>query len=653
MTEPLRRAAGALALACLCGIANASVQEQAPGGNEQATTALRGVLDPAGPGGRWAPSRARLAQLRELEAVRLEEIDLPGLPASTLVLDRLHAAADNGVLRIDGVEVANLNQVGNAARSTWTGSVDGHPDSRVFLSFAPEGVRGWVHLNGRTIHALPDQSSSADVRPSRFVDQAVVQHLAPARDTSCDASCAPVANPALAEGSQGYAPTASAAPAAGSPIYRIELVLETDYRYFQNFGNSTEAAQYALDLAAAASATYTADAGIALEVTALNLHTHSADPWNGTTPDDLLGEMRSAWIGGLKQQGDAGMILSGHPGGGLAYVDTLCGNYAVGACNGIRGNSTFPVAQSPMNWDFVVFCHELGHIVASPHTHDYCPPIDQCAPTGYQGNCQSQQVCEQSTLMSYCHLCPGGVNNIQPGFHPSVAAVLRAGAASANCVDTLDAPPGVPPTIANASPSWVPVVVTDLATVTLTGDNFTEATEVRWDGVTLGQLPPMWTVVDDQTIQVRLPHTGGIGQHTLQVITPHGSASTSITRIVNLEPALDLVQSDPEPLVLTDGADFHVGAWPGHTVFLFVSAVRAPSVLPGLVNFEIGASFTSWHSLGAHQVAWGTGQVEVHMPLPPGLPAGFQMHSQAAVLSNTAPQFPVPVTEVQTGTVLF
>ena len=175
----------------------------------------------------------------------------------------------------------------------------------------------------------------------------------------------------------------------------------------------------------------------------------------------------------------------------------------------------------------------------------------------------------------------------------------------------------------------------------------------RYVGRTLSQLPPQFQVLDDGTLEVALPNTGGIGQHVLEVVTPHGSDQVTFTRVANHLPVLDLEQSNPGHLLLAEGADFTLGAWPGNTVYLFLSAVRAPSSLPGLVSFEIGSNFSSWYALGAHQVPWTTGQVRLHLDLPPNLPTGFEIHAQAASLSNYLVQFPVPVSNVQSGTVLF
>jgi len=85
------------------------------------------------------------------------------------------------------------------------------------------------------------------------------------------------------------------------------------------------------------------------------------------------------------------------------------------------------VQQGPANWDFMVTAHEIGHNFGSPHTHDYCPPLDECAPPGYFGGCQTQQVCtNQGTIMSYCHLCSGGLANVTTYFHPQNVIDMRA-----------------------------------------------------------------------------------------------------------------------------------------------------------------------------------------------------------------------------------
>ena len=82
---------------------------------------------------------------------------------------------------------------------------------------------------------------------------------------------------------------------------------------------------------------------------------------------------------------------------------------------------SFPVTSgNSLNWDFVVVAHEIGHNMSSPHTHDYCPPIDEC----FQGVCSSGGNCVPGTIMSYCHLC-GGMANVQTHFASRVSQRMR------------------------------------------------------------------------------------------------------------------------------------------------------------------------------------------------------------------------------------
>lgn len=67
--------------------------------------------------------------------------------------------------------------------------------------------------------------------------------------------------------------------------------------------------------------------------------------------------------------------------------------------------------------------HALGHRLGARHTQDFCPPLDECAPMQHAGPCQERWQCPtpqalEGTLMSACHLCPGGWQNVALTFHP-------------------------------------------------------------------------------------------------------------------------------------------------------------------------------------------------------------------------------------------
>ena len=66
----------------------------------------------------------------------------------------------------------------------------------------------------------------------------------------------------------------------------------------------------------------------------------------------------------------------------------------------------------------MVSAHETGHNFGTTHTHRYCPPLDECSPDRYWGDCQDEQLCTEGTIMSYCHQCGNGTGDINLNFHP-------------------------------------------------------------------------------------------------------------------------------------------------------------------------------------------------------------------------------------------
>ena len=197
-------------------------------------------------------------------------------------------------------------------------------------------------------------------------------------------------------------------------VWECKIAVETDFQFYQLFNDLGATTAYLTTLLASISARYEEQIDTVLTFPYVQFYTTSGDPWS--TPDgpgsstSMLNEFVAAWSGNIPAGAVLGHMVSGAGlGGGVAYLGVLCdsGQTASFAVSGnMHGETPFPIAVGPLNWDFMVFAHETGHNFNSPHTHDYVPQIDNCA----GGSCITD-----GTIMSYCHLCsPAGSRTSRP-----------------------------------------------------------------------------------------------------------------------------------------------------------------------------------------------------------------------------------------------
>jgi hypothetical protein len=373
-----------------------------------------------------------------------ERVSMTGVPlpdGSLVELDLRKIVLDDSelVVRVDGVP-ARQDDGGSVMLA---GRIAGAADSDVYLAFSTLGSRGWIRRGSETFHllAMPGEARDWSRSTSLLVSESTLLAHG-ARPPGC-------ATDELVVPGRGLFPPRAGSPRGGSSMLTLttltyRMALETDYQLFQDFGNNLAAEQaYVTQLFAAGSARYVEQVNTVLQRVYIAYYTNPSDPWTsqdiGGSSIDLLYEFQGAWAGNLPNGANLANFLSGADlGGGVAWLDVLCDptyGFAVsGNITRVTGLTQFPVVQGPSNWDFMVFTHETGHNFGTPHTHDFCPPIDQCAPPGYFGNCQTQQVCiTNGTLMSYCHLCPNGLSNIYPYFAPECVTIMRQ-RAEASCI---------------------------------------------------------------------------------------------------------------------------------------------------------------------------------------------------------------------------
>ena len=375
-----------------------------------------------------------LADLTDLDHVHMLGVPLPEGDAVDLILERLPSPwREDSVLAVNGVPVPGGPESLLGELSLWRGEVVDHPDSSAFLSFSELGSAGWIRLSPDRedmLHLISESPADAQGTPdSRLVRAPMMEAFAqnPSPQVCLAAPLPPWGQDPLLLQVPSEPPTSEM---LALTVAEADLVLETDFQFFQLFGSTTAATTYVTQLVAAISSRYEKDVQTTLAIAYLGIHDNAADGWStpetpGADTADLLAEFRAAWGTNWPVPGDLAHFISGASlGGGIAYVGVLCNSsfgFGVSASmNGAIDWSTFDGSPQPLNWDFVVMAHELGHNFGANHTHSYCPPLDTC-----YANCNGAAFCQQGTLMSYCHLCAGGLSMIDPEFHPYIATVMR------------------------------------------------------------------------------------------------------------------------------------------------------------------------------------------------------------------------------------
>ena len=295
------------------------------------------------------------------------------------------------------------------------GTVIGDLDSVVVLASGAK-LRGFVYTNRKLYAIAPDGDVYADDLPNLL---SRLRRVDPEADRPADMQpfhCDIDSLPALPGGMNASALAApiSVQPLWTSTVYTVNLAIETDYElYHSKFSDSTDReVRYIGDLTAAASAIYWRDVKTVFKIGTVHLWSTSSDPWTATTTSTALQELLTYWNAnyGSVTRTIVHMLSGKNMGGGIAYLGVLCYNsYGYGLSSSL--NATFSVTNPALYWDIDCYTHEMGHNFSSPHTECYSPPVDTCTACN-SFTCSGSVPPGGGTIMSYCHLCPGGYGNL-------------------------------------------------------------------------------------------------------------------------------------------------------------------------------------------------------------------------------------------------
>ncbi len=376
--------------------------------------------------------------------LRLDAVPLDG-EARTLDLVRFRVFAPDARVTVRGA--AGVSRRPAPDNAYFRGAVDGDPASLALLTVrAQGGLRGLV-TSGGNYWVL---GSGAGGPAVRRID-AETEFAGETTSFRCGADELEIEE--IFDAGPGSGWMKPAAAGSGLPVdkgisHTARVAIETDWEYFQLFGNVADATDYAGDLIAYSSTVYSGELSTSMEIVDLTLWQDSSDPWTQTPGLCGLYEFGRWWNdnrGGVERT--IAHFLSGkNPNSGIAWIGVLCSggfntnhngncpdltptsdNYggAYGYSGGIDGN--FDILNPAIVWDIYVVSHEIGHNFRSPHTHCYgnvggnSEPVDECSAIECGQNgcfCGTPSLpCGDpgggcGTIMSYCHLLSGGLGNV-------------------------------------------------------------------------------------------------------------------------------------------------------------------------------------------------------------------------------------------------
>lgn len=229
----------------------------------------------------------------------------------------------------------------------------------------------------------------------------------------------------------------------------VRFYWEGDFEMYTDFGNNlTSTNNYLSGLYNLVSTLYYNDS-ILTGLTQVNVWTTS-DPYAALTSTSAMLNSFSSNMSSAVYTGDLAHLLSTKSaGGGIAWLNVLCSSnyYKTGVSASL---STTLTPLPTFSWNTEVVTHEIGHNMASPHTHA-CnwngnnTKIDDCGGNaGYsEGTCGTNppNPAGGGTIMSYCHLQAVGIN-FNLGFGPQPGALIRNTINAASCLGQCITCPG-------------------------------------------------------------------------------------------------------------------------------------------------------------------------------------------------------------------
>ena len=250
------------------------------------------------------------------------------------------------------------------APATYTGFVEGYPDSQVTATWLEDGLWGKMRLTEGEEWWF--QPASPALQGASAADHVLYRssNVLPSGGT-CGTDLLPNGGRVAGFDPNLIASPGSSAAAGTSPPFVAELACDADFEYFQDYGSSTGVMNRITSVVNTINTQYTNEVGIQHTITTIVVRTTSNDPYTTTNASNLLTEFQDEWNanqGGIQR--DVAQLFTGKniQGGtiGIAYLSVVCSTA-----------SAYSVVESDCCGAFScttdLSAHELGHNWSADH----------------------------------------------------------------------------------------------------------------------------------------------------------------------------------------------------------------------------------------------------------------------------------------------
>ena len=324
----------------------------------------------------------------------------------------------------------------------YKGKIEGEPNSLVAISFFDNEIIGVIsNSTGNYVIGayLPDENYATSTHIIYNDGELTFQSNIDCH-TDDNASNLPQSMAGMQNGN--FPP-----PPANGNLGPVEIYIEADHQVFLDHGSLNNAGNFITGFFNVSAVIY-GNSSIDIVTSQISIW-NTSDPYPSNTSTAALNA-----FGAAKQNnfnGDlAHFVSSVNAGnGGLAWVNVLCAPYNSTSFYGPFAYSNIGTTYSTFptySWTVMVFTHETGHNIASPHTHscswngngtqiDDCGNIASTSPNACYNSSSAIVPAAGGTVMSYCHLNSVGIN-MSAGFHSQVETLMQTAITQSSCVSS-------------------------------------------------------------------------------------------------------------------------------------------------------------------------------------------------------------------------